>query len=68
MSTNENGEQPARAGAGVVGLGVIGAGLATSLMERGVALTVCDVRRGSDRALPGGGARGGHAGRPGPPQ
>jgi len=30
--------------AGIVGLGVIGKGLATSLMERGVALTVCDVR------------------------
>jgi len=43
----ENGQNAAHTSpsAGVIGLGVIGGGLATSLLDRGVTLTVCDVRQ-----------------------
>jgi len=44
VPSNREGEVHAVPSAGVIGLGVIGHGLATSLVERGVPLTVCDVR------------------------
>ena len=44
MPENAEDEVEPAPSAGVIGLGVIGNGLATSLLDRGVALTVCDVR------------------------
>ena len=44
MPKDDRGTGRAAPRAGVIGLGVIGNGLATSLMDRGVTLTVCDVR------------------------
>ncbi len=44
MPQSENGEVSPVPGAGVIGLGDMGRGLASSLLQAGVRLSVCDVR------------------------
>ena len=68
MPESESDEAQTALRVGVIGLGDMGGGLATSLVRAGMPVTVCDVREEATAPLPGGGPRGGDARRARRPQ